>query len=281
MWKFLKKILSEKEGDVTVIVLDENNPDITNTFRLKSHDVILLLVTITVTAILFTLGIFYASPLSSIYKQHLEDNFRDQVIEINERVLALQDSLYAREIQLNDLKGFVRSVPDTVFDVEYSPMLNFSYDDRSFFANDVTANTYDMLTRNEIISSTRLERSADFPSPLPVSGTLTQEFSTETGHFGIDIAAETNSEFRAIADGAVTSVMWTINYGYVLYLQHADGMMSVYKHGARLFKDQGDYVLQGDVLGLVGDRGVLSTGSHLHVEMWKDGTPQNPLMFLY
>ena len=57
-------------------------------------------------------------------------------------------------------------------------------------------------------------------------------------------------------------------------------MMSVYKHGARLLKNQGDFVLQGDILGLVGDRGILSSGSHLHLELWKDGTPQNPLMLL-
>ncbi len=280
MWQFLKKILSEKEGDVTVIVLDENDPDAAKSFKLKSVDVILLLVSITTAAIIFTIAIFYATPLSSIYQQRLDDRFRDEVIEISERVMALQDSLYAREIQLNDLKGFVRSVPDTLFDVEQRPMLNFMYDDRSYFNDAAGAHTYDMLTRHEIISSSRVGRISDFPAPFPVQGTLTQGFSVRTGHYGIDIAAESNSEFRSVADGVVISAIWTINYGYVLYLQHADGMMSVYKHGARLLKNQGDFILQGDILGLVGDRGVMSTGSHLHIELWKDGTPQNPLMLL-
>lgn len=280
MWQFLKKILSEKEGDVTVIVLDENDPDAAKTFKLKSFDVIFLLVSITMAAIIFTIAIFYATPLSSIYQQRLDDRFRDQVIEISERVTALQDSLYAREVQLNDLKGFVRTVPDTLFEVEQRPLLNYIYDDRSFFSDGGSANTYEMLTRHEIISSSRLERDSEFPAPFPINGSISQRFSIETGHYGIDIVAETNSEFRAIADGVVVSAIWTINYGYVLYIQHANGMMSVYKHGARLLKDQGDFVLQGDILGLVGDRGVLSSGSHLHLELWKDGTPQNPLMLL-
>ncbi|TVR16128.1 MAG: M23 family metallopeptidase [Balneolaceae bacterium] len=280
MWQFLKKILSEKEGDVTVIVFDENDPDAAKTFKLKSLDAILLLVSVTTAAIIFTIAIFYITPLSSIYQQRLDDRFRDQVIEISDRVTALQDSLYARDVQLNDLKGFVRTVPDTLFEVEQRPMLNFAYDDRSFFLEGSSANTFEMLTRHEIISSSRLERELSFPAPFPIDGSITQRFSVENGHYGIDIAAETNSEFRAIADGVVVSAIWTINYGYVLYLQHADGMMSVYKHGARLLKDQGDFVLQGDILGLVGDRGVLSSGSHLHLELWKDGTPQNPLMLL-
>ena len=263
-----------------VIVFDENDPDAAKTFKLKALDVILLLVSITTAAIIFTIAIFYATPLSSIYQERLDERFRDQVIEISERVTALQDSLYAREVQLNDLKGFVRTVPDTLFEVEQRPMLNFAYDDRSFFLEGSSANTYEMLTRHEIISSTRSDRESAFPAPFPIEGSITQRFSVDTGHYGIDIAAETNSEFRAIADGVVVSAIWTINYGYVLYLQHADGMMSVYKHGARLLKDQGDFVLQGDILGLVGDRGILSSGSHLHLELWKDGTPQNPLMLL-
>ncbi len=280
MWQFLKKILSEKEGDVTVVVLDENDPDAAKTFKLKAFDVILLLVSITTAAIIFTIAIFYITPLSSIYQQRLDDRFRDQVIEISERVNALQDSLYAREVQLNDLKSFVRTVPDTLFDVEQRPMLNYMYDDRSFFSDGGSANTYEMLTRHEIMSSSRLERESEFPAPFPVSGSISQRFSVDIGHYGIDIAADTNSEFRSVADGVVVSAIWTINYGYVLYIQHSDGVMSVYKHGARLFKNQGDFVLQGDILGLVGDRGVLSSGSHLHLELWKNGTPQNPLMLL-
>jgi murein DD-endopeptidase MepM/ murein hydrolase activator NlpD len=63
-------------------------------------------------------------------------------------------------------------------------------------------------------------------------------------------------------------------------LQHSGGVTSVYKHGSSLLKQQGDYVLKGDVLGTVADTGVLSSGSHLHLEIWKNGIPQNPVMYL-
>lgn len=281
MWDFLRKIFSEKEGEVTVVVLDENDPDASNTFKLTSFDVIKTGIIVAVIAIIFTVTIFFITPLSSIYQQQIDDRFRDEVIAINERVEALQDSLYAREVQLNDLKEFLRTVPDTSFAinsdiVEYTDPVNQS----STWRGSVSVPTFNMLNENQIISSSKLARGPDFPSFYPIDGILSQDFSTDNGHFGIDLAANTNTEFRSIADGTVVNTGWTINYGYVIYVQHSDGIMSVYKHGARLLKEQGDVVLKGDLLGLVGNSGVLSSGSHLHLEIWKNGVPQNPLMYL-
>lgn len=282
MWNFLRKIFSEKEGEVTVVVLDENDPDASNTFKLTSFDVIKTGIIVAILAIVFTVTIFFITPLSSIYQQQIDDRFRDEVIAINERVEALQDSLYAREVQLNDLKDFLRTVPDTNFAVN-SDFVEYDADpvnESSTWRGSVSVPTFNMLNENQIISSSKLVKGPDFPSFYPIDGILTQEFSTENRHFGIDLAANRNTEFRSIADGTVVNTGWTINYGYVIYVQHSDGIMSVYKHGARLLKEQGDVVLKGDLLGLVGNSGVLSSGSHLHLEIWKNGVPQNPLMYL-
>lgn len=280
MWKFLRKVFSEEEGKVTVIVLDDMDPDSSNTFNIKSFDVLKAGMVIVILSIIFTVGIFFVTPLNSIYQRQIDDRFRDEVIAINQRVEALQDSLYAREVQMNDLKHFLRTIPDTSivtggsFIREDEPAINTSW------REPLSVSTYSMLNENEIISSAILQKVPDFPSFYPVQGTLSQEFSTENEHFGIDVAAKSNTEFRSIADGTVVNTSWTINYGYVIYVQHSDGIMSVYKHGVRLFKQQGDVVLKGDLLGLIGNSGVFSSGSHLHLEIWKNGVPQNPLMYL-
>lgn len=280
MWNFLKKIFSEKDGEVTVVVLDETDPDASNTYKLKSFDMIKMLVIVAILSVIFTIAIFFITPLSSIYQQQVDERFRDEVIAINDRVEALQDSLYAREVQLNDLKNFLRTVPDTNFAVSRTYAGSDDPGDQSRWQDPVSVPTFNMLNENEIISSSLLSNPPDFPSFYPVEGMLTQEFSTENGHYGIDLAAKSNTEFRSVADGTVVNTGWTINYGYVIYVQHSDGIMSVYKHGARLLKEQGDVVLKGDLLGLIGNSGVLSSGSHLHLEIWKNGVPQNPLMYL-
>lgn len=280
MWKFLRKIFSEKEGEVTVVVLDETDPNSSSTFKLKSFDVIKIAAIVAVISIVLAIGIFFITPLSSIYQDQVDEQFRDQVIAINQRVEALQDSLYAREVQLNDLKQFIRTVPDTNFAASQSFTGEEEESQGSSWSDPVMVPTFEMLNQNEIISSSRLADASDFPSFYPIEGSLTQEFSSEEEHYGIDLAANRNTEFRTIADGTVVNTGWTINYGYVIYVQHSNGIMSVYKHGAKLLKEQGDVVLKGDLLGLIGNSGVLSSGSHLHLEIWKNGVPQNPLMYL-
>ncbi|MCG2590492.1 M23 family metallopeptidase [Rhodohalobacter sulfatireducens] len=280
MWKFLRKIFSEKEGEVTVVVLDETDPNSSSTFKLKSFDVIKIAAIVAVISIVLSIGIFFVTPLSSIYQDQVDEQFRDQVIAINQRVEALQDSLYAREVQLNDLKQFIRTVPDTNFAANRSFTGEEEVGQGSSWSDPVMVPTFEMLNQNEIISSSRLAGAPDFPSFYPIEGSLTQNFSSEEEHYGIDLAANRNTEFRSIADGTVVNTGWTINYGYVIYVQHSNGIMSVYKHGAKLLKEQGDVVLKGDLLGLIGNSGVLSSGSHLHLEIWKNGVPQNPLMYL-
>lgn len=280
MWEFIKRIISKEDGEVAVVVLDENDPDTASTYSVKPLDIYMLGGGIVIATLLFAVLIFFATPLRSIYYKQIDDKFRDEVISINQRVMALQDSLLAREVQLNDLKDFVRNVPDTIFQVNLHYEAELSPGIQSVFREPLVVQTFELLTRNEIMTAKTRERKPDFPSFIPVQGTLTQGFSPNVGHYGIDIAAQRNSHFRTIADGTVVNTNWTINYGNIIYVQHSDGIMSIYKHAERLYKEPGDLVLKGDILGVVGDRGLLSSGSHLHLEIWKNGVPKNPLIYV-
>ncbi len=281
MWEFIKRIFSEREGDVTVVVLDENNPDGSSSFRLRARDIIKMVVVVILLSVLFTTILFFATPIGSLYQFKEDYVLRQNVVEISERVMSLQDSLIARDTQLNDMKEILRTAVDTTLAVEQTAGALISDQNYSTGVSAPNIQTFEMLSQNEIIFSGSLNKTPDFPSDYPVEGSMTQGYNAEDGHFGIDIAAGTGTIFKAIADGTVLNAGWTINYGYVIYLQHAGGVVSVYKHGARLARSKGDFVLKGDILGEIGDRGVLSTGSHLHLEIWKNGVPQNPLMYLY
>src|SRR6056297_932139 len=280
MWEFIKRIFSEREGDVTVVVLDEHNPDGSSSFKLRARDIIKLVVVVILLSVLFTTILFFATPIGSLYQFKEDYALRRNVVEISERVMSLQDSLIARDTQLNDMKEILRTAADTTLAIEQMPGALMSDENYPVGVSAPNVQTFEMLSQNEIIFSGSLNKTPDFPSDYPVEGSMTQGYNAEDGHFGIDIAAGTGTIFKAVADGTVMNAGWTINYGYVIYLQHADGVVSVYKHGARLARSKGDFVLKGDILGEIGDRGVLSTGSHLHLEIWKNGVPQNPLMYL-
>lgn len=280
MWDFIKKIFAKREGEVTVVVLDDQDPNGSSTFRLQSTDIVRWALLVVLISVFITTIIFFATPLGSFYQHRQDATLRQDIIAISERVAALQDSLIARDSQLTDLKQVLRSAPDTAFAVSASSEVNdFNYS-RPAGGQSPEINTFNMLSQNEIIFSGHLESANDFPSNYPIEGSITQRYSAEQGHYGLDIAAETGTEFRSVADGTVVNAGWTISYGYVIYIQHASGMMSVYKHGSKLLKQQGDFVLKGDILGRIGDRGVLSSGSHLHLEIWNNGVPQDPIMYL-
>ena len=110
----------------------------------------------------------------------------------------------------------------------------------------------------------------------PIVGQLTSEFDYGIKHFGVDIAVAVNSPVKAIAKGTVVFAEWTIQTGYVVIIDHLYGLTSVYKHNNSGLVSQGDLVESGQVIALSGNTGELTTGPHLHFELWRDGSPANP-----
>jgi len=114
----------------------------------------------------------------------------------------------------------------------------------------------------------------------PVEGIVTNPFNPQENHFGIDLVAGPNEVVKAVLDGTVTMATWTLETGYVIQIQHANNMMSVYKHNAELFKTVGLKVNAGDVIAVIGNSGELTTGPHLHFELWHNGVALNPTDYI-
>ena len=110
----------------------------------------------------------------------------------------------------------------------------------------------------------------------PVEGVVSSKFSLNNNHFGVDIVAAPNEVVKSVLDGTVIMSAWTLETGYVIQVQHAANIISIYKHNANLLKKQGDKVKAGDAIAIVGNSGELTTGPHLHLEMWQNGIPVNP-----
>ena len=115
-----------------------------------------------------------------------------------------------------------------------------------------------------------------WPVQPPISGFLTRGFDARTGHYGVDIAVEEGTTVRAIGGGHVILADWTHAGGYALAVQHADGYVSVYKHNQRLLKRAGDRVRDREAIAVSGNSGEVTTGPHLHFELWHDGLAQDP-----
>jgi murein DD-endopeptidase MepM/ murein hydrolase activator NlpD len=110
----------------------------------------------------------------------------------------------------------------------------------------------------------------------PVNGTISQGYDLDKRHYAIDIVATKGTPVKSVADGIVIFSEWTSETGFVIILEHKDGLLSVYKHNGSLNKSQGDLVKAGEVIASVGNTGELTTGPHLHFELWNNGSPVNP-----
>lgn len=110
----------------------------------------------------------------------------------------------------------------------------------------------------------------------PVKGLITEEYNAKLNHFGIDLVANPNEVVKATYNGTVILSSWTVETGNVIQIQHENNIVSVYKHCANLLKKVGDKVKTGDAIAIIGNSGELSTGPHLHFELWNDGRSINP-----
>lgn len=115
----------------------------------------------------------------------------------------------------------------------------------------------------------------------PVKGIVTNRYSPLQNHYGIDLVAAPNEVVLAVAKGTVILADWTIETGYTIAVQHENNFISVYKHNSKLLKRQGDVVGAGDAIAIIGNSGELTTGPHLHFELWQNGNTLDPSKFIH
>ena len=119
---------------------------------------------------------------------------------------------------------------------------------------------------------------------MPVAGRVTSQFGSRFHpilghrrmHKGVDLGAGAGAPIVAAAQGRVASAGWAGGYGRQVAIVHSGGIRTTYSHMSRIAARAGETVQQGQVIGYVGSSG-LSTGAHLHYEVYKNGRPVNPL----
>ena len=120
---------------------------------------------------------------------------------------------------------------------------------------------------------------------LPVTGTISSRYGVSSKirvstHTGLDIATATGTPIKVIADGTVTFAAYSGSYGYLVKVDHGNGVETWYGHTSKMLVKAGQEVKSGDTIALVGSTGN-STGPHLHFEVRINGEHVNPQKYLY
>jgi len=114
----------------------------------------------------------------------------------------------------------------------------------------------------------------------PLKGVISAPFYGAKEHYGVDILAPALTPIKSVDNGIVISADWTMETGYTIGVQHDDNLISYYKHNSALLKKTGEKVDAGEAIAIIGNTGHLSSGPHLHFELWYNGKSLDPAQFI-
>ena len=157
--------------------------------------------------------------------------------------------------------------------------------------NEMNTNTLEIAKEN-IIKKLNIDTTEEISNingikiaTLPITGTISSRYGVSSSirsskHTGLDIAAPKGTPIKVIADGKVTFAAQSGSYGYLVKVDHGNGVETWYAHTSKMYVTVGEEVKSGDVIAAVGSTGN-STGPHLHFEIRIDGKHVNPQNYLY
>lgn len=114
----------------------------------------------------------------------------------------------------------------------------------------------------------------------PLKGEISAGFMPDKEHNGVDILAPKNTPIKAAMDGYVILSDWTLETGNTIGILHNSQVTTFYKHNSSLLKKQGSFVRAGEAIAIIGNTGTLSSGPHLHFELWYQGKPVDPTRYI-
>jgi murein DD-endopeptidase MepM/ murein hydrolase activator NlpD len=126
----------------------------------------------------------------------------------------------------------------------------------------------------------RLPSIANIHFFTPLRGMITNKFNPKAEHLAVDIVGKQNARISCVLDGTIIFSGWTMDTGYSIFIQHESNIITAYKHNAELLKEVGNKVKAGEVIAIMGNSGELTTGPHLHFELWHNGTALDPETYI-
>ena len=263
-------------------VINENTLEEVAGLRVsKLNGVSVLLVILTILFLIAALIIAF-TPLRNYLPGYMNTDTRRQMVENalrldSLRMMAERQNLYIMNIQ-DIFSGNIQADSITNIDslttVREDSLLERTAREEEFRRQYEEAEKYNLTA---ITSQPKAEGLIFY---RPTRGMITSNFDSDNRHFGTDIAATPNESVLSVFDGTVVFSTYTAETGNVIGIQHNQGYMSIYKHLGSLLKREGDKVKGGEAIALVGNTGSLSTGPHLHFELWDKGRAVDPEKYI-
>lgn len=270
-----------------VLKKDETLEEV-GSYRLSLVNIYVLISSLFIIAMGLTVAAIFFTPLKRLVPGFAEPTEHPEYIKLQKKVAALEG-------ELTSYKSYYDSFRKLISNPDSSDMAPSTYQSRvNPKATGSKTGTSDAKTHQEESrvtpsvtlnpveqTSGRLLNSADYKYLIPpISGVISNGFDQDHDHLGVDILAPKDTPVKAIWDGHVITADWTLETGYTIGIQHSNDIVSFYKHNSTILKRTGAFVRAGEAIAIVGNTGTLTTGPHLHFELWVQGKPVDPVRYI-
>lgn len=294
--KTLKKEMGHKQR---FVIMDSETFRERWSFQLSARNLFVAVgLSVIVLVVLTTILIAFTS-LREYIPGYMQTDLVEQVHKSTATIDSLEQKLYEQDLMLANIKALimgeeisekehkrdslkvkpgedVRSKSDSLLRNEIESQDKYQVKSSKSYADNA-----DNLDGNHVyvnISDKGLP--TDYLFYTPLKGKVISVFEPHKRHYGIDIAGSENAVIKSVYNGTVLFSDFTLKTGYIIAIQHPNNMISVYKHNSALLKHTGDVVRVGEPIAFIGNTGELTSGPHLHLELWYNGKAINPVEYI-
>ena len=226
--------------------------------------------------------LIYFTPLKEYFRGYTSVELRQNAVENSMKLDSLESLYIVQSNYINSIKDLLSG------NISYEELdENLSGKENNFAELEIVdTNKDDSLLRALVEEEDKYNafdiQGERFTTVLfpPVKGGLSSVFDINSKHYGVDIVMPENSPVHSISEGIVVFSEWTSGTGFVIIIEHLNGLTSIYKHNSSIIKTQGDRVVTGEIIAFTGNTGELTTGPHLHFELWYQGEPVDPQSYI-
>lgn len=286
MEKKKRPFVEKLKNKYRLVILNDDTFEERASFRLSRFNVYVFVTSVLSVLIILIFSLIIFTPLKEYIPGYADVKMRRDLVDLKFYTDSLETAVMSQNLWLNNVKKILEGKTDS--STTNSSDRSISYDTIKLSRIPIE----DILLREEIESEDNYALvysgqnidDKDLEGVLrlssPISGMITQQFNKEEDHFGVDIVAPEKTPVKVIAPGTVIVSEWTLETGHTIAVQHKNNMISIYKHNSVLLKKVGNFVKAGDAIAIVGNSGELSSGPHLHFELWQEGTALDPEQFI-
>ena len=269
--KFLKLIVTP----ITIMMVPHS--------RTKTLSIRVPFVGIALSVVMFLVGTAYIGAVSVRTIEYY--NMRDRLSYVSTQFVELKTTMYSLKLAENEFRKLfaLKSKTDVLEKADFSDTGSL---DMEILRKQIGESMESVMDIKKYIADQKdlyLATPVGFPAPGRISSSYGYREHPKSGeekfHSGLDVSVPLGTQVKATADGIVSFAGWTPGGGNTVVVEHGHGFSTAYAHNRKALVRIGQRVARGDAIALSGSTGI-STGPHIHYEVWKEGRHVNPNTYL-